>query len=171
MQYSLIKHLNYSVWATAKLSQILENVDESILKIQTPSSFPTIEKTILHIWDAELVWLKRLQGESLTNWPSKSFEGDRETLIAGWIENCVAFKDFVESKGEDFLSTTIDYKNMAGKDYSNTIEEIIYHVVNHGTFHRGQIVTMLRANGIDKLAGSEELSSTDLISYLRAVTT
>ena len=60
---------------------------------------------------------------------------------------------------------------MAGKAYSNTVEEIIYHVVNHGTFHRGQIVTMLRSNGIDKLAGSEELSSTDLISYLRAVTT
>ena len=110
MSYSLIKHLNYSVWATAKLSQILENVDESILKIQTPSSFPTIEKTILHIWDAELVWLKRLQGESLTDWPSKSFEGDREALIAGWIENCVALKEFIEYKGEDFLSITIDYK-------------------------------------------------------------
>ena len=60
---------------------------------------------------------------------------------------------------------------MGGKPYSNTVEEIIYHVVNHGTFHRGQIVTMLRANGVTKLADTEELSSTDLITYLRAVTT
>ena len=170
MQYSLIKHLNYSVWATAKLSQILENADESILKIETPSSFPTIEKTILHIWDAELVWMKRLQGESLTDWPSKSFEGDRETLISGWMENCVAFKDFVEGQGEEFLSKTIDYKNMEGKAYSNTVEEIIYHVVNHGTFHRGQIVTMLRANGFAQLGSDEVMTSTDLITYLRAVT-
>jgi len=171
MPYTMITHLNYSVWATAKLSEILENVDESILKIETPSSFPTIEKTILHIWDAELVWFKRLQGESLTDWPSKSFEGDRETLIAGWIDNCIALKEYVESKGEDYLSTTISYKTMSGKPYSNTVEEMLFHVVNHGTFHRGQIITMLRANGVTKLAETEELSSTDLITYLRAVTT
>ena len=171
MPYTMITHLNYSIWATAKLSEIIENLDESILKKETPSSFDTIEKTILHIWDAELVWFKRLQGESLTEWPSKDFEGDREALISGWIDNCIALKEYVESKGEDFLSTTISYTTMGGKPYSNTVEEIIYHVVNHGTFHRGQIITMLRANGITKFADNEELSSTDLITYLRAVTT
>ena len=171
MPYTMISHLTYSVWATAKLSEIIENLDESILKKETPSSFNTIEKTILHIWDAELVWFKRLQGESLTEWPSKDFEGDRETLISGWIDNCIALKEYIESKGEEYLSTTISYKNMSGKAYSNTVEEIIYHVVNHGTFHRGQIITMLRANGITKFADNEELSSTDLITYLRAVTT
>ena len=171
MPYTMINHLTYSVWATAKLSEIIENADESILKKESPSSFNTIEKTILHIWDAELVWFKRLQGESLTEWPSKDFEGDREALIGGWIDNCMALKEYVEGKGEDFLSTTISYTTMGGKPYSNTVEEIIYHVVNHGTFHRGQIVTMLRANGVTKLADTEELSSTDLITYLRAVTT
>jgi uncharacterized damage-inducible protein DinB len=171
MPYSMMTHLNYSIWATAKLSEILETLDESIVKKETQSSFPTIEKTILHIWDAELVWFKRLQGESLTSWPSKDFAGDRETLITGWIDNCIALKDHVESKGEDYLSSSIDYKTMSGKPYSNTVEEILYHVVNHGTFHRGQIVTMLRANGVTQLADTEELSSTDLITYLRAVTT
>ena len=163
----MITHLTYSVWATAKLSEIIENADESIIKMETPSSFPTIEKTILHIWDAELVWFKRLQGESLTEWPSKNFDGDRETLIAGWVDNCVALRDFIQSKDDNYLQTTIEYKNMEGKAYSNTVEEIIYHVVNHGTFHRGQIVTMLRANGLTKLGINEEGSSTDLITYLR----
>jgi uncharacterized damage-inducible protein DinB len=163
----MITHLTYSVWATAKLSEIIENADESILKIETPSSFSTIEKTILHIWDAEVIWLKRLQGESLTDWPSKSFEGDQETLIAGWVDSAVAFRDYVESQGENYLQTVIEYKNTSGKAYSNTVEEIIYHVVNHGTFHRGQIVTMLRANGMTNLGVNEEGSSTDLITYLR----
>ena len=171
MPYTMISHLTYSVWATAKLSEILENVDESILKINTPSSFPTIEKTILHIWDAELIWFKRLQGESLLDWPSKDFVGDRETLIAGWIDNCIALKEYVESQGEGYLSTVIDYKNTSGKAYSNTVEEMLYHVVNHGTFHRGQIITMLRANGITQLGTDELASSTDLITYLRDVTT
>jgi uncharacterized damage-inducible protein DinB len=163
MPYTLISHLNYSVWATAKLVEIIETADESILKIETPSSFSTIEKTILHIWDAELVWLKRLQGESLTEWPSNSFTGDSESLIAGWVDNAVTLRDFVESKDEDYLTGTIEYKNMQGKSFTNTVEEIIYHVVNHGTFHRGQIVTMLRANNFT------DIESTDLITYLRAV--
>ena len=171
MPYTMLTHLNYSIWATAKLSEIIENADESILKKETASSFPTIEKTILHIWDAELIWFKRLQGESLTEWPSKDFNGDREALISGWIDNSIALKDFVESKGEDYLSTFIEYKNTSGKAYSNTVEEMLYHVVNHGTFHRGQIITMLRANGITQLGVNEETSSTDLITYLRAVTT
>ena len=169
MPYTMLTHLNYSIWATAKLSEIIENVDESILKKETGSSFPTIEKTILHIWDAELIWFKRLQGVSLTEWPSKDFNGDREALISGWIDNCIALKDFVESKGEDYLSTVIEYKNTSGKAYSNTVEEMLYHVVNHGTFHRGQIITMLRANGITQLGVNEETSSTDLITYLRTV--
>ena len=165
--YTLIRHLGYTVWATTKLSQILENADESILKKETLSSFNTIEKTILHIWDADLVWLKRLQGESFTEWPSKDFKGDTGALMAGWLQNTIDFKNFVAAKGPEYLQTQINYKNMAGKPYSNTVEEIIYHVVNHGTFHRGQIITMLRANRWTELAANEELTSTDLITYLR----
>lgn len=170
MPYTLTKHLNYDVWATAKLSQILENVDENILRQEAASSFPTIEKTILHIWDAQLVWLKRLQGESLTEWPSKDFAGDIEELLGGWTENAVAFRDHFENKDEAFFNEVINYNNIEGKPFSNTPDEIAYHVINHGTFHRGQIITQLRACGIGKLAETDVLSSTDLITYLRAVT-
>lgn len=161
MSYSMIKHLGYTVWATEHLSKILEKADEATLKKETPSSFPTIEKTILHIWDAEFIWMRRLQGESLMEWPSKNFAGDRTALLHGWLENSTALKNFVESKGEDFLMSTIEYKNMAGKSFSNTAEEILFHVVNHGTFHRGQMVTMLRTLGFT------DISSTDLITYMR----
>ncbi|MCW3125929.1 MAG: DinB family protein [Bacteroidetes bacterium] len=165
--YSLTKHLGYTVWATTKLSQILEKADESLLKKETPSSFNTIEKTILHIWDADLVWLKRLQGESLLEWPSKDFKGDKGALLAGWLQNTIDLNNHVASKTPEYLQSQINYKNMAGKPYSNTIEEIIYHVVNHGTFHRGQIVTMMRKHGWTELPINEELTSTDLITYLR----
>ena len=162
MSYSIIKHLGYTVWATDHLSKILEKANEAILKKETSSSFPTIEKTILHIWDAEFIWMRRLQGESLLEWPSQNFAGDRTALLQGWLDNSKAFKNFIESKDENYLSTTIEYKNMAGKSFSNTVQEMIYHVVNHGTFHRGQIVTMLRTLGF------VDISSTDLITYLRS---
>jgi len=171
MAYSLIRHLDYSVWATTKVSQILENADESILKKETPSSFNTIGKTVLHIWDAEYIWLRRLLGESLTDWPSKNFAGGRAEYLKGWLDNIKAFKDHVAAKEKSYLQSEVSYRNTAGKAYSNTVEEIIYHVVNHGTFHRGQIITMLRSNAVSGWAIAEELTSTDLITYLRAPAT
>ncbi len=165
--YSLTDHLGYTIWATTKLSQILEKADESLLRKETHSSFPSIEKTILHIWDAEIAWFKRLHGISITEWPSKSFKGDKNELLAGWLQSGVEFKAYIVAQGPDYLQQRIDYKNTAGKDFSNTVEEIIYHVVNHGTFHRGQIVTMLRANGWTEKPENEVLTSTDLITYLR----
>jgi uncharacterized damage-inducible protein DinB len=169
--YTILKHLDYAIWATTKVSQILENTDESIWKKETPSSFNTLEKTALHIWDAEHVWLKRLQGESLTDWPSKDFKGDKSECLKGWLDNLKGFRDQVASKDEDYLQSVISYKNIVGKPYSNTVEEIIYHVVNHGTFHRGQIITMLRANDCTDWSTHEELASTDLITYLRVAAT
>ena len=162
MSYSMIKHLGYSVWATDRLSKILEKADESILKKEVPSSFPTIEKTILHIWDAESIWMKRLEGESKLTWPSEGFAGDRRKLLTGWLTSATALRDMIEPMSESDLDRRIDYKNMAGVGFSSTVEEILYHVTNHGTFHRGQIVTMLRTLGIT------DIPSTDLITYLRS---
>lgn len=156
-----MRHLNYGVWATAKISEIIENADESLLKKEMPGSFPTIEKTLLHIWDAELIWFKRLQGGHINEWPSGSFAGDREALIGGWVDNCVALRDFAAAQGEDWLQKSIHYHNFSGTAFSNTAEEILYHVVNHGSYHRGQLVTMLHNCGIS------QFSSTDLITYIR----
>jgi uncharacterized damage-inducible protein DinB len=164
MKYTMQKHLEYSVWANTKLAQIIEKADEDILRREVKSSFPSLEKTILHIMDAEFIWLRRLQGESLMNWPSQGFNGDRAELLQAWVAQSKALSDFVGSKGEGYLQTVVEYKNMKGDTFSNTVEELLYHVVNHGTFHRGQIVTILRE------LGYEDLSSTDLITYLRAVT-
>ena len=161
MSYTLINHLDYNLWADTKLAAIIAQSDESIVNQETASSFPTISKTILHIIDAEYIWLRRLQGESLTYWPSQDFGGGREELLKSYVAQAQTLKDYVIAQGNDYLSKTIEYKNMKGDIFSNTVEEILYHVINHGTFHRGQLVTMLRANGFT------ELSSTDLISYLR----
>jgi uncharacterized damage-inducible protein DinB len=158
----MIKHLGYSVWATDRLSKILEKADETIFKKELSSSFPTIEKTILHIWDAETIWMKRLEGESKLTWPSETFAGDRSALLSGWLASATALRDMIGSKSESYLDQRIDYKNMSGAAFSSTVEEILYHVTNHGTFHRGQIVTMLRTLGIT------EIPSTDLITYLRS---
>ena len=59
------------------------------------------------------------------------------------------------------LTESVSYQNIRGQDFNNTVGQIIAHVMNHGTFHRGQIITMLRG------AGYKDLKQTDLIAFFR----
>jgi len=161
MSYTILQHLKYNNWATDKVIEFLKNADESIFDLEQKSSFTTIRKTILHIWDAEVIWHERLKGNSFTDWPSKSFTGTNIELLEGWQQHNRALTTYVETNSAGLLASTITYKNMKGDSFENTAESILFHVVNHGTFHRGQLITMMR------FAGMDGFSSQDLISFLR----
>lgn len=162
MAYNIIQHLKYNAWANHRIATVVDPVDEQIIFMENKSSFPSIAKTLLHIWDAELVWLKRMQGTSLNVFPSTSFKGDKQELLRGFVDSSKSFLTFIESQGNDFLAKSYSYKNMKGDEFTDVVEDTLYHVVNHGTYHRGQVTTMLREAGITNLV------STDLIHYLRS---
>jgi uncharacterized damage-inducible protein DinB len=163
MAYTLHQHLSYSVWATARLAETLQPVGEKILYAEVKSSFPSIAKTLLHLWDAEVIWLKRMQGISLTSWPSQNFSGTKDDLITGVVNSSKELLNFIELKGTDFLPSKISYKNMKGDSFEDVIENILYHIVNHGSYHRGQVTTLLHELGVNKI------QSMDIIFYLRSL--
>ena len=125
------------------------------------SSFPSLRKTVYHIWDAEFIWLKRLSGESLSSGPSKLFKGKFSEASEEIKLINHSFIEFVKKTEGEKLSSDFTYKNIEGKPFSNPVWESVLHCVNHSTYHRGQIVTMLRQLGITNIP------STDFISYCR----
>ena len=161
MPHNLVSHLTYNLWANERIGHLLMTHDESILKTEKKSSFASIEKTVFHVWDAETIWLTRLKGGSLADWPSKSFTGRKSEMLTGWINTSNELLQFMKEKGDAFQLQKIVYTNMKGDAYENTVEEILYHLVNHGTYHRGQIITLLRDSGITQLV------TTDLIAWFR----
>ena len=163
MNYTLQHHLAYSVWATETLVDRLRKLDEAILYKEVKSSFPSIAKTLLHLWDAEVVWLKRFQGESLTDWPSRNFNGTTADLLSGVLKSSRDIQAFVENGGEAFVKSIIRYRNLKGHEFEDPVEPLLYHIVNHGSYHRGQITTMLRELGVTDLVG------TDIILYWRSL--
>ncbi|HEU5291442.1 MAG TPA: DinB family protein [Cyclobacteriaceae bacterium] len=163
MNYTLEQHLAYSVWANETLTNRLRKLDDTLLHKEVNSSFPSIAKTLLHMWGAEILWLKRFQGVSLTQMPLTDFKGTPEDLFNGIIQSSREVQTFVKSRGEDFVKGTVSYKNMKGLEFNDPAESLLYHLVNHGTYHRGQITTMLRTLGITDLA------STDIIFYWRSL--
>src|SRR5689334_8519405 len=101
--YSIHKHLTFNTWANTQVANVLKEVDDEIYFRENKSSFPSISKTILHTHGAQVVWLKRLQGESLSAFPSAEFERDKIETLNRFVQGSRELEDFIASKNEDFL--------------------------------------------------------------------
>ena len=161
MKTLLEQYTKYNLWANTKLTEFLKKLVPALLDKEIPSSFNSIRKTVYHIWDAELIWYNRLAGVSFTHWPSKSYEGKNLEFIKPFLGQSELFIDYTKNKSEEELSKEFDYINTEGKSFKNSYSNAIHHCMNHSTFHRGQIITMLRT------VGYTDLSSTDFITYIR----
>ena len=72
----LQKYSEYNLWANEILFSIIEKeLNDEKLDREIVSSFPSLRKTVYHIWDAEFIWQKRLNGGSFSNGPGKEFKG------------------------------------------------------------------------------------------------
>jgi uncharacterized damage-inducible protein DinB len=163
MKTILIDYTNYNYWANKKICDLLVTLEDSLLEKDIPSSFRTIKQTLYHIWGAEWIWLLRIQTDenSLIQSPVKNFTGSFEEAIESFRKVSEEIIKLVSDTDENGLTKNITYQNLAGKEFTNRFYEIIMHCMNHSTFHRGQIITMLRN------AGVTDLFSTDLINYYR----
>jgi uncharacterized damage-inducible protein DinB len=162
MKNLLVNYCNYNVWANQRVCDFLKsNVSDEQMTREIISSFPSLMKTFLHIWDAQYLWLMRLDGISLSSFPSKDFNGTPEDARNGLMETSKQFSERVDKCNDEFLNSELVYKNVAGAEFKSKVSDILQHVFNHSTFHRGQIITMLRQLGFTKLF------VTDYISFCR----
>ncbi len=160
-QEQLVKYSEYNIWANTKFIDILKSMDESDLDHEQVSSFSSLRKTFYHIWDAQSIWYMRLSGESLAGFPSKDFKGTTEEALELFHQSSVALSDYIKTISDESLNQSLDYKNLKGEPFTSDLHDILHHVLNHSTFHRGQLVTMLRNVGITTIP------STDFITYCR----
>ena len=125
------------------------------------SSFTSIQDTLGHVYSAEWAWHQRWQGVSpASQLPRETFP-DVVTVRKLWEKTEADVRGFLEALGETGVERTFEYKTLAGDAGSSVFWHMLQHVVNHGSYHRGQITTMLRQLG---LAAPE---STDLIRFYR----
>jgi uncharacterized damage-inducible protein DinB len=161
LRSQLIKMTKYNLWANTKISEFLLKLDPALLDKELISSFNTIRKTLYHIMGAESIWLSRLNGISPTRWPGENYSGTDIEAINSFTEQSEKLVSYAESCTEDSIQDIVKYSSLDGIKFENTKCDILHHVINHSTFHRGQLITMLRN------VGYTDLSSTDYIQYLR----
>jgi len=157
----LIDFAEYNNWANQLIIKMVNEVGEEAATKNIVSSFPSIYKTMLHILDAQVLWLHRMQHDHFPEAPSKSFKGSLVDLNTALTKSSEEFYNFIANMKEDDYSKTLTYKNSTGKEYTSPYAETILHCLNHSTFHRGQIITMLRQ------LGKKDFIGIDYVAYCR----
>lgn len=161
----------YNHWANERLFSVLAKLSEQQFAARVESSFPSVRDTVFHILFAEWLWLKRWQGTS-----PRSTLADPDASPATWntlspgekpraeqLATLAALKSFAESiekerkdflRGldDDVLQAPLQFSDMAGTPYAEPLVQLMQHLVNHGTYHRGQVTTMLRQIGAKTVA-------------------
>jgi len=156
----LLKQTHYNYWANQTLCNYILKAGETLADIEQTGSFSSVRKTLLHIWDAQVIWYARLQGTPLTTFPSKEFKGSLAEAVEGLLKSSQAFIDYVQVLNKHY-DDVIAYQTLDSKQFENTVEDIVFQCMNHSTYHRGQIINLLRG------AGFIEVGSTDYMRYCR----
>jgi uncharacterized damage-inducible protein DinB len=145
----------FNSWANRQLgARILALPPEAAL-VQLPGSFPSLQATILHMLDAETIWWNRLFQPDVFRIPSRDFSGNCEqALELLWLQNG-NWEQWVENSAEETWTTHFHYKDRHGNPHTQLVYRVLHHVFNHGTYHRGQIVTQLRQLGCDNIPGTD----------------
>lgn len=151
----------YNLWANRRLAEVFESLPNDLLVQEIVSSFPSVLFTFLHIWDAEHLWLKRLQGESPFTYPSRSFDGEPNEVFDVMLQTSTEFFAFVSAQPASFFDETIEFVTITMGGGSQRAGDVVLHCMNHSTYHRGQLVTLGRQLGIEKFP------PTDYIFYIR----
>lgn len=155
MKELLLQYAQYNVWANKRIIESLLMLDEQGADREIVSSFSSIRKTVHHIMAAEHVWLQRLQLVPQPVWVGHDFVGTFADACRFWTHASDSLLAFVNSSDNTVLTNTIHYKLRNGSDQNTSIFQILHHVFNHSTYHRGQLVTMLRHAGVTEVPGTD----------------
>jgi uncharacterized damage-inducible protein DinB len=148
MDLRALTHLvAYHHWATSHLLNALSVLPPDALDHPTGGSFGTPRALLAHILGAEQVWIERLHGHSPRALPDLTSCNAVKDFQAAWEAVQAAQRTFIRGLSSERPETPISYMNFRGEAWAYTLEAVLLHLVNHGTYHRGQLAHVLRQLG------------------------
>jgi uncharacterized damage-inducible protein DinB len=139
--------LDYHYWARDKVLDAAAALSAEQFTRDLGSSFKSVRDTLAHIYSSEYTWYARWQGDSPTAHLSNDQFPDVEPLRQAWLAHEARMRNFLEQLGDAGISRVFEYKLFNGQPGSSPFWQMLQHVVNHGSYHRGQVTTMLRQMG------------------------
>lgn len=153
---------DYNRWANGRILEACAGLSDEALARDMGSSFPSVLATLGHMLTAEWIWLERWNGRSPPGAPADWDLGALAAIRERWAEVEAGQAAFLRELTHDRLRCPVDYRNTRGEPFTAPLRQLMRHVVNHATYHRGQGVTLLRQLGFSGV-------STDMVLYHREI--
>lgn len=151
MKEIILQYATYHSWANSQLLTSATNLTEEQQKAEGRSSFSSIYKTFLHLLDAESIWWQRMKLQEKIAIPSQTFTGGMQELQIQLQQQDRQWQEWVSSANDKALQHEFIYYNLRKERFKQPVYQMLLHLFNHGTYHRGQVVTMLREAGVEKI--------------------
>lgn len=167
MKYPVLQAYDYHVWANKRLFEHLKTLPADVWSTEIKSVFPSISHTFMHIYITDTIWLGTILGKpfdevrtSAIHLSEKLKETTNQEMEQLFLTLSEEYQEFFIR--EENLERAISPEHPHFGRLDTNVFELIQHVVNHGTYHRGNITAMLRQLGYTG-------TSTDYIFYLYAI--
>jgi uncharacterized damage-inducible protein DinB len=155
---ALILQLRFSAWASRRVLESTAALSAEERHRNLGSSFGSVYDTLEHIYQADAIWWDRLMGVP-TGDLSKY---DPSPDLSEWLPLLDRYIEWAKGLKVTDWDRIVAFRFVSGDAGQQPVWQIVLHVVNHASYHRGQIATMLRQLG-HKPAG------TDLIMFYRSL--
>lgn len=154
MKETLLMLAKYNLWANGLMIDVIAKLSDEQLKTELVSSFPNIYATVWHCVRAEHIWLQRLNLVEKPIWMEDEGRSIEEVCKI-WLESSRELVAFTEKQFDDNSFTHVFQFYRNKQAVKMQVYHTLLHAFNHNTYHRGQLVTMLRQVGVDKIPGTD----------------
>lgn len=152
---------DFNYWANHRLLEVIEKVPGETYLKDLGSSHGGVHGTLVHLMGAEEIWLQRWKGNSPTTFLAPKDFPTFEAVSNRWEMIEMEMMGFCHMlKTDEDIGRIVKYKDLKQNEYSQPLWQLMQHLVNHCSYHRGQVVTLLRQMGVKPVG-------TDLITYYR----
>ena len=138
---------DYNKWANAQVFDVVARLNAEQFSRDLENSFRSVRETLVHTLSAEWIWLERWKGISPKSMLDAAEFTDLEAIKTRWDKVESERSDFIRSLTAQHLQAELSYVNTRGQTFAYLLWQMLVHVVNHSTYHRGQITTLVRQVG------------------------
>ena len=136
-------------WAQDKAFDALTAVSAAELDRKWGGSFGTGRGMLEHIVGADHIWIERLHGNSLKKRPDYAASNGGKEFRDEWQKVRARERAYIDALTPAQLAKDLSYTNLKGEAFTWPLSDVLFHIANHGTYHRGQITQLLRDLGKD----------------------
>jgi uncharacterized damage-inducible protein DinB len=152
--------LDYHYWARDRMLDAASQLTPEQFTRDLGSSFRSVRDTLAHTYSSEWMWYSRWQGRSPSTLPFDQFP-DVAAIRSAWSDHEAKMRAFVDVLDEAGILRVYEFTLRSGQPATSVFWQMLQHLVNHASYHRGQVTTMLRQ------LGAQPAKSMDMIAYYR----